>query len=101
MRIDLGDEVVYGLWLMGTSEGAQLIWSRGRIRVPDFQRPRSYLDLESQLETTRDDSVISSQGPSLIIRAGLETPLTRTPGFLQKLEVFFLVGSRPPHFSPS
>lgn len=41
MRIDLGDEVVYGLWLMGISEGAQLIWSRGRIRVPDFQQPRS------------------------------------------------------------
>ena len=59
-----------------------------------------YLDLELQLETTRDDSVISSQGPSLTIRAGLETPLTRTPGFLQMLEVFFLVGSRQPHFSP-
>jgi translation initiation factor IF-1 len=41
MRIDLGDEVVYGLWLMSASEGAQLIWSRGWIRVPDFQQPRS------------------------------------------------------------
>ena len=41
MRIDFGDEIVYGLWLMSASDGAQLIWSRGRIRVPDFQQPRS------------------------------------------------------------
>ena len=41
MRIDLGDEIVYGLWQMSSSEGAQLIWSRGRIRVPYFQQPRS------------------------------------------------------------
>jgi hypothetical protein len=41
MRIDLRDDVVYGLWQMSAFEGPQLIWSRGRIRVPDFQQPRS------------------------------------------------------------
>lgn len=39
MRIDLGDEVVYGLLQISATEGAQLTWSRGRISVLDFQEP--------------------------------------------------------------
>jgi len=39
MRIDLGDEVVYGLLQISAAEGAQLTWSRGRISVLDFPEP--------------------------------------------------------------
>ena len=48
------------------------------------------------------DIVESSQRerPSLTIRLGLETPHTRTWGFQQMLEVFFLSELASPQFAP-
>lgn len=37
VRIDLGDEVVYGLLQISASKGAQLTWSRGQITIPGFR----------------------------------------------------------------
>jgi len=51
-RIDLGDEVVYGVWRISSSAGTSLIWPQRRIAIPDFHGdPTSHSSAESHLDT--------------------------------------------------